>query len=308
MRVFSSTTLKAVLVLAVLVSGASTALGDECAEANVLYEHSLSTENNKEKLLEDALNLCPRHSGVLNNLALIRENQGRIEEAEDLYRRATLADRRNVASYAGLGDVLMARGSFREAERAYRTFLEGLEREKLRGDPMGLAAYEAEYGQRWRKALAGSGGAPESGSSMVMAGQILRSLTTKPRTRGLTVTGRTEPSIDIPILFETDSDRVRAESLAQVGQVAKALTDPTLRDARIMIEGHTDSVGDAGYNMGLSSRRAESVRRVLVERFGIQSQRTVTKGFGEAHPVAPNETQVGRSLNRRVTFVNMGRM
>lgn len=72
--------------------------------------------------------------------------------------------------------------------------------------------------------------------------------------------------------------------------------------ARIVVEGHTDSVGSAKSNLKLSQQRAESVRRYLVEKFGIEPDRVTARGFGETQPIADNATQEGRLKNRRVVI------
>lgn len=67
----------------------------------------------------------------------------------------------------------------------------------------------------------------------------------------------------------------------------------------LTIEGHTDSSGDAGYNMSLSEKRAVSVRNYL-QRQGVNGQRLQVTGFGETQPIASNDTPAGRAQNRRV--------
>ncbi len=100
------------------------------------------------------------------------------------------------------------------------------------------------------------------------------------------------------IRFATNKATLDAESEAAIAQVAELLTQHP--ELAIWIEGHTDDVGDAAYNMELSTRRAESVKRQLVEGHGIAAERLSTKGFGETKPVADNETDSGRAQNRRV--------
>mgnify|MGYP006187470663 CR=1 FL=1 len=62
----------------------------------------------------------------------------------------------------------------------------------------------------------------------------------------------------------------------------------------------TDSVGTEGYNQGLSERRANAVREVLVNQYGVDGSRVNTAGYGETRPVADNATDAGRAVNRRV--------
>ena len=73
-------------------------------------------------------------------------------------------------------------------------------------------------------------------------------------------------------------------------------------ERRVLIEGHTDNVGSADYNQGLSQRRADSVRYYLTQQ-GIASQRLSTDGIGMDRPVANNDTATGRQQNRRVEII-----
>lgn len=70
--------------------------------------------------------------------------------------------------------------------------------------------------------------------------------------------------------------------------------------ARVLIAGHTDAQGAAADNLALSQRRAESVRRYLMDNFSIDGTRLVAKGYGESRPIADNSTSAGRRRNRRV--------
>jgi outer membrane protein OmpA-like peptidoglycan-associated protein len=103
------------------------------------------------------------------------------------------------------------------------------------------------------------------------------------------------------ILFDTDSDRLKAESAAVVQSIAKGLeTNPNLK---LRIEGHTDSVGNAAHNVDLSKRRAEAVKAVLVAQFNVDAARLTTAGLGSGKPIDSNDTPQGRSQNRRVELV-----
>ncbi|HEX9776669.1 MAG TPA: OmpA family protein [Geopsychrobacteraceae bacterium] len=69
---------------------------------------------------------------------------------------------------------------------------------------------------------------------------------------------------------------------------------------RLVVEGHTDSVGSESFNLKLSQQRADKVRQALINDFGVAADRVVAKGYGSADPVAGNGTQEGRQQNRRV--------
>lgn len=103
------------------------------------------------------------------------------------------------------------------------------------------------------------------------------------------------------ILFDTGSDRLKPESAAVIQSIARGLeTSPTLK---VLIEGHTDSVGNADQNLDLSRRRAEAVKTVLVSQFKLDASRLTTAGLGATKPIDSNDTPQGRSQNRRVEFV-----
>jgi OOP family OmpA-OmpF porin len=70
----------------------------------------------------------------------------------------------------------------------------------------------------------------------------------------------------------------------------------------IRIEGHTDDVGSAKYNIGLSGKRAQAIKDYLVGK-GIEPSRITTKGLGYSQPIADNDTPKGRSLNRRAEII-----
>jgi outer membrane protein OmpA-like peptidoglycan-associated protein len=104
------------------------------------------------------------------------------------------------------------------------------------------------------------------------------------------------------IQFDIGSDQLKPESMNVVKEVAAALEKQPVM--RLVIEGHTDSTGDATKNLDLSSRRAESVKAALV-KLGISADRLTTQGFGQTRPMAPNDTPQGRAENRRVEFVKV---
>lgn len=103
------------------------------------------------------------------------------------------------------------------------------------------------------------------------------------------------------IYFDTDSDRLKAESAPVIKQVAAALEkNPALK---LEIDGYTDSVGEANHNLDLSKRRAQAVQSVLAAQFGIDASRLSANGMGAGNPIGSNDTAEGRAANRRVEFV-----
>lgn len=105
-------------------------------------------------------------------------------------------------------------------------------------------------------------------------------------------------NIELKVLFDTAKDVVKPEFRPEIQKVADFMK--TYASSKAEIEGHTDSMGDDAMNQGLSQRRADSVRRYLVEQFGVSADRLSAKGYGETRPMADNKTAEGRATNRRV--------
>lgn len=102
------------------------------------------------------------------------------------------------------------------------------------------------------------------------------------------------------ILFATNSSTLNSKSefiLKQFGRFLKE--NPTIT---IMIQGHTDDLGDDAQNMKLSEERANEVKRFLIAQ-GITSNRLSSKGFGETLPKVPNNSDKNRAVNRRTDFL-----
>ena len=102
------------------------------------------------------------------------------------------------------------------------------------------------------------------------------------------------------VFFETDSDALLAESLVQLNALLQVLE--TRKDMKIELRGFTDNRGDRAHNLDLSERRARAVLEWLVAQ-DIDRNRLEAHGFGDAQPIADNNTQAGRARNRRVDFV-----
>jgi outer membrane protein OmpA-like peptidoglycan-associated protein len=103
------------------------------------------------------------------------------------------------------------------------------------------------------------------------------------------------------VLFRTDKAELLPGAEAKLDEVARALTQQD-RNARIVVEGHTDSRGGEAYNLDLSTQRAETVRDYL-SAHGVAVDRIEAKGLGESQPVGNNSTAEGRANNRRVEIV-----
>ena len=104
--------------------------------------------------------------------------------------------------------------------------------------------------------------------------------------------------VELDVKFDFDKSRVREESYSDIKNLADFMQQ--YPQTTTVVEGHTDSVGTDQYNQRLSERRAEAVRNVLVNEYGVQGNRVNSVGYGESRPVADNSTEEGRQINRRV--------
>jgi outer membrane protein OmpA-like peptidoglycan-associated protein len=129
-----------------------------------------------------------------------------------------------------------------------------------------------------------------------------RSLSSEEREKVSVVT-KDKPSIDLEIYFGLGSAEVGEKAMPTVMALGRALTSSALKDSRFVVAGHTDARGGANYNQKLSQRRAEAVKKALVEKVGIPARGLVTVGYGKdslkntKNPFAPE--------NRRVQVINL---
>jgi OmpA-OmpF porin, OOP family len=123
--------------------------------------------------------------------------------------------------------------------------------------------------------------------------QELAALQAKQTDRGLVLTLG-------DVLFETGKATLRPGALRNLYPLVTFLQKYPER--RVLIEGHTDSVGSEAYNLDLSQRRADAVRDFLLQN-GVNATQISTRGYGKASPVASNDTAEGRQQNRRVELI-----
>ena len=130
-------------------------------------------------------------------------------------------------------------------------------------------------------------------------------------TRSLSVSEREEiaaivkdkPKIDLEINFEYNSADISAKSLPSVQALGRALSNADLKGSTFVVAGHTDAAGGEGYNQDLSERRADAIKRYLVDKYGINGSDLVTVGYGKSKLKDPNQPMA--EANRRVQVVNM---
>ncbi len=181
----------------------------------------------------------------------------------------------------------------------------------LAGRTVPLSSYRGP-----RAALAGAGAGVGLGASGLPT-EVVRNKAEANVALGLPYLARSNPgnppseTIPIPppsislhtIQFAFGSDVLTGRSIETLRNLGNALNRELKTMPGFLIEGHTDAVGSAAYNVGLSIRRAEAVRNYLVERMGVSPGRLQAVGMGAAYPIDPEHPDA--SQNRRVVVINL---
>jgi outer membrane protein OmpA-like peptidoglycan-associated protein len=112
-----------------------------------------------------------------------------------------------------------------------------------------------------------------------------------------------KPNIDLEINFDYNSADISDRSMSSVEALGKALTNPDLKGSTFVVAGYTDAAGGETYNLDLSERRADAIKRYLVDKYGVASGDLVTVGYGKSKLKDPGQPM--SEANRRVQVVNM---
>jgi len=112
----------------------------------------------------------------------------------------------------------------------------------------------------------------------------------------------TKPQVDMEIKFDFNSASISQASVPAVQQLGEALSDPKLQGSTFIVSGHTDAVGGEAFNQDLSERRADTIKKYLVDNYHIAAGDLVTVGYGKTHLKDPDHPDA--AVNRRVQVVN----
>tara|TARA_R110001583_G_scaffold22238_4_gene83592 strand:+ start:8459 stop:9475 length:1017 start_codon:yes stop_codon:yes gene_type:complete len=110
--------------------------------------------------------------------------------------------------------------------------------------------------------------------------------------------------LTVRIRFATESAVISQKYMDELAPIAQHLID--YPESKLFVVGHTDSIGETGYNQKLSERRAARVASYLSKEFNLDTSRITLEGHGEAEPIATNKTAAGRAENRRVSVYTPG--
>jgi outer membrane protein OmpA-like peptidoglycan-associated protein len=133
-------------------------------------------------------------------------------------------------------------------------------------------------------------------------GRATRSLSNTEREE-IAAAAKDKPNIDLTITFDYNSADISAKSLPEVQKLGRALTSDNLKGSTFLLAGHTDAAGGDAYNQELSERRADSIKRYLMDNYHIAAADLVTVGYGKSKLKDPSQPMA--EVNRRVQVVNM---
>jgi outer membrane protein OmpA-like peptidoglycan-associated protein len=254
-------------------------------------------------LFRRARQLDPAHDRSACEQGLAVEREGQWALAADAFRACIVANPEEAYAHYAYAEALFkayGRKSALEARTELRRFAELAKESSAKDDLKSLR--KAEMLTFDLEGLLGQG-AP-AGRDRYSAEEILEILT-RPKARG---NSRYEgPRVPLRLAFRPGDMELGTAAEEQLRDVATALRAGVLAKARIRIEGHTDSVegGSHAARLALSLRRSEAVEQFLIDRCHISRSRLSVAALADDYPLAPNETEEGRTANRRVELVNL---
>ena len=258
-------------------------VGVACADPSTgqrLYEQALQTEDVEKRiaLLKASLEEH-QHFEAFYALGLAYQEADSLDRAEAVIREGigiTHDNQRAFRGYIAIGQLYNKQERSAEALQMLEKAHELMPSEKMLNAIQKQELYLAREG--------------------VSASQITRALVTS---RGI----RVEPRINLWVFFEFNSDALSAPGQRQAQALGEALSDSAFRDQKFSLVGHTDRHGSDSYNLGLSRRRAESVKRFLVDHCQIAEEMIRTEGKGKRALRFQEATAQADSLNRRVEVI-----
>ena len=256
-----------------------------CAPTPVVPEGAVQARAELTRLQSDA-RLAPLAQEALNEAeAAVQLAEQKDEEPELAAHRVYVAQRKVALAQA------VAEARYAEQERTELTAQLDRARLEAREREAAAARSDADMARSDADAARMEADAARMQASALQA--EMDAMNARSTDRGLVLTLG-------DVLFETGKADLKAGAVSDLDQLATFLSKHP--DRKVVIEGHTDNVGSEDYNLGLSQRRADSVRAYLM-RQGVDLSRVTTQGMGESVPVAPNETAGGRQQNRRVEII-----
>ncbi len=240
----------------------------------------------RRNLLAEATQQCPDDAVMNFMYGYSLERLRKYDAALKYYIIASGLDKKYAKPFFGMADIYMIMGDVTSAVAAYEKGMSLDPKNKRAKKSLNLARI---------KLKAQTGGTISSDDFVT----VMQEKKSKAAALG-SVEG---PILRMLIIFPGDSTELSEQATDQLSLVVgRALQSPALKDAVFEVAGHTDDNGSAEVNLAVSKKRAESVKRYLVENFNIAPKRLQVAYYGHTRPAAPNTTAQNRQMNRRVEF------
>lgn len=242
-----------------------------------------------------ALRLCSSNVDAYVGLGDLNKRLGRFIPAVQSYEAALGLWKDDSRAFLGLGETLYGAGLYRRSLPFFQRLLEldpadrrAREYHKIVTDRIGSDADRIIGSEELVDLLWGDGD-----SNLMCMCPYFAKLNARVRLRKVT--------------FAVESVKLSAQARRQLKELAAALITPALKDGYYLIEGHADSIGQAGYNGWISVKRARAVKHYLVKRCGVPASQVGVAGMGESRPWTTNQTSRGRRSNRRIEILSIER-
>lgn len=240
----------------------------------------------RKDLLASAITECANDAEINYMYGYSLERLRKYDEAVKYYLIASGLDKKKAKAFFGMGDLYMILGDVKNSVAAYEKGL-AIEPGNKR------AAKSLESARIKLKAASGKSVSTEEAVTIMLA----------EKSKDREVSPIEATILRLLILFPgkaTELPESGADQLSLV--VGRALMSPDLQDAVFEVAGHTDDSGKAVQNAEISRKRAEAVRRYLIDNVDVDPKRLQIAAYGQTQPVVPNTTEQNRKMNNRVEF------
>lgn len=270
--------------------------GKDCEMSQRITNRGQATALPEEGLeaFRRALKLCPDNMEAMLALAKLHKQRGKFDEAMSGYQGVLSLKRDDQDALMGMGELLYTAGLY---ERAVPYF-----EQVMRYEP------ESKYVKRLREsclkqiALDRDGVIPSNEIEDRLQVSLEGNLMCMCPSHGKLITRIRFRSVT----FDSDSAMLNSTAKEQLSELAMALKTAMLAKGRYLIEGHADPIGPKDYNSTLSAKRAEAVKRYLVDSLKVNPNILAVDGVGSSRSWTTNETSAGLKANRRIELVSLG--
>ena len=259
----------------------------DCAQVVEVVRKETSLIARRDKLAE-VVGQCANDAEVNFLYGACLERLRKYDDALQYYATAVRLNPRHAKAFQGMGDVHSIQGDLPQAVAAYE--------KGVKIDPSdGRGKHSLETARIKLKSQSGG---------QISSDEFVKVMKKSDQPQEVDAPAIEGPVLRVVVLSaKNDPSRISDETGDYLSLViGRALLNPALKDAVFEVGGYSDDAGSAAAGMEASRKRAEAVKKYLVENANIDAKRLAVAAYGQTKPVAPNTTAENRMLNRRVEF------